>query len=121
MLSPDYDDEDDVEPRWKRWLVWLRGRCLDGVVTRPEAIDPLAVARAVERLERGRWSWAERQKRGYFADTKQRGIRRAGYADTRQCFAWLVGARSAAADGGKAELELDRGCFWRWAVRGVAS
>ena len=120
MLSPDYDDEEDVQPRWERWLLRLRSRRLDGVVTGPESIDPVAVAQAVERLERGRWVRADPKKRGYFR--RPATVRHSQGLDTQilgNAFAWLVGPRSAAADGGRAELQQDRKLLlglWRFEV-----
>lgn len=108
MLSPHYDDDDDVAPRWKRWLVWLRARRLDSVITGPEAINPLAVALAVERLQRGRWVRTGPKKREYLR--RPATARHSQGLDTQilgNAFAWLVGARSAS-DGGQAELEQER-------------
>lgn len=45
-------DEEDGKERWKRWLRWLRGRSLSSIPETVTSIQPLAIARRVEKLER---------------------------------------------------------------------
>ena len=55
MLGPRFDDADTVGPRWRRWQRWLRTRRLAANAANIGSIDPLAIARRVERLQRRRW------------------------------------------------------------------
>jgi transcriptional regulator with XRE-family HTH domain len=54
LLGPRFDDGSVVGPRWSRWLHWLRTRRLEVAAT-IDAIQPLAIAKRVERLVRNRW------------------------------------------------------------------
>jgi hypothetical protein len=110
MLAPGYEDGPDVEARWRRWLQWLRGRRLDRVGIGFSAIDPLAVAGAVERLHRARWSRVDREERRLFR--RPATARHSQGLDTQilgSAFSWLVGQRLPGPDGAKTDLdEQDR-------------
>ena len=55
ILAPRFDEPPSMQLRWNRWLRWLRSRSFTQPNTTSDYIDPLAIARRVERLERRRW------------------------------------------------------------------
>jgi hypothetical protein len=55
ILTPRFDEPPSMQLRWNRWLRWLRSRSFTQPDTTSDHIDPLAIARRVERLERKRW------------------------------------------------------------------
>ncbi|MGY3493923.1 hypothetical protein [Bradyrhizobium sp. USDA 4502] len=90
MLAPRYGDDDRAEIRWIKWRRWLRSRRLSAENGSASIINPLAVAKRVERLEVIRW------QRRYASDgrrfTKEKGRRLTGSLETHflgLVFAWL--------------------------------
>jgi hypothetical protein len=55
MLMPRYGYQADEDVRWARWLTWLRSRRLDGIAATLALIEPVAIAKRLERLETVRW------------------------------------------------------------------
>lgn len=55
VLTPRPDEPQSVQKRWCRWLRWLRSRELTDVGANQSRVNPLAIARRVERLQRRHW------------------------------------------------------------------
>jgi len=55
MVMPRFGYEPDEGARWIRWLNWLRNRRLDGIAATRAQIDPVEIAKRLERLEKVRW------------------------------------------------------------------
>jgi hypothetical protein len=55
ILAPRTSDNATSKSRWLRWRQWLRTRSLSVSATNSGAIDPLAIAKRVERIEILRW------------------------------------------------------------------
>ncbi|MBV8755108.1 MAG: ATP-binding protein [Hyphomicrobiales bacterium] len=55
MLMPRFGYQADEGARWIRWLNWLRNRRLDGVAATRAQIEPVEIAKRLERLEKVRW------------------------------------------------------------------
>jgi hypothetical protein len=120
ILAPRYGDEDDNEPRWQRWMYWLRTRRISGIPTTIADIDPLGIARRVEWFERRRW-----QQR-YARDGHPRDInpdrRMSGGLDTHfleKAFGWLFAEGHGLPD--LEEQAVLLGAFWSheaWCLRG---
>jgi hypothetical protein len=55
MLTPRYGYQADEGARWMRWLKWLRSRRLDGIAATSARIQPVEIAKGLERLEKIRW------------------------------------------------------------------
>ncbi|MGW1424650.1 hypothetical protein ACWAT4_31520 [Bradyrhizobium manausense] len=90
MLAPRYGDDERAGIRWKKWRRRLRTQRLSGGDASASIIDPLAVARRVERLEVIRW------RRRYASDgrhfVKEEGRRLTGSLETHflgLMFGWL--------------------------------
>ena len=91
MLRPvGYRDDESHQLRWQRWCRWLRTRSLVAGKMTVAAINPLAIAERVERLE-----FKQRQRRDAkdgIRFTKEPGRRLSGSLDThflQNAFAWL--------------------------------
>jgi hypothetical protein len=114
MLRPHYEDDDSVEIRWQRWCRWFRTRALLAGNATAAAINPLAVAKRVERLEVKRWQQLYAKDGRRF--TKEPGRRLSGSLDThflQNAFAWLF--RSEGQVISENELETNRqlvSAFW---------
>jgi hypothetical protein len=115
MLAPRFGDNDSERVLWQRWRRWLRSRSLSVGNATAERIDPLGVAKRVERFEYNRWQ--RRSARDGRRFTKEPGRRLSGSLDTHfmhRAFAWLfvAGAARTIAAG---ELETHRrlvSAFW---------
>jgi hypothetical protein len=115
MLASRFGDDDSEGVLWQRWRRWLRSRSLSVGNTTAERIDPLDVAKRVERFEYNRWQ--RRSARDGRRFTKDPGRRLSGSLDTHflhRVFAWLfvAGAARTIAAG---ELETHRrlvSAFW---------
>jgi hypothetical protein len=95
MLTPRYGDEEGDELRWQRWSRWLRTRSLSVGGATAASIDPLAIAKRVERLEVARWERSYAREGRPF--TKEPGRRLSGSLEThflQRAFAWLFGNRA---------------------------
>jgi hypothetical protein len=55
MLTPRFGYQADEGARWIRWLNWLRNRRLDGIAAMRAQIEPVEIAKRLERLEKVRW------------------------------------------------------------------
>jgi hypothetical protein len=55
VLAPRFNQDDSIATCWPRWSRWLRTRRLNQPGTTVHSIDPLAIAKRIERLERDRW------------------------------------------------------------------
>jgi hypothetical protein len=55
MLMPRFSYEPDEGTRWIGWLRWLRNRRLDGIAATRAQIDPVEIAKRLERVEKLRW------------------------------------------------------------------
>jgi hypothetical protein len=55
MLMPRFGHQADEDARWARWLNWLRNRRLDGIAATSALIEPVAIAKRLERLEKVQW------------------------------------------------------------------
>lgn len=60
MLAPRHGDDERAGIRWRKWRRWLRSQRLSDGNATASIIDPLAIARRIERLEVIRWRrrWA---------------------------------------------------------------
>jgi hypothetical protein len=122
ILAPGYGDEEDIEPLWQRWLRWLRTRRISGTTATIKRIDPLGIAKRVEKFERRRW-----QQR-YARDGRRERIkpdrRMSGGLDTHfleKAFGWLVAEGAGLPDPDEQAMLL--GAFWSheaWCLRGSA-
>jgi hypothetical protein len=125
VLAPGYGDDDSDESRWHRWCRWVRTRDLSANAS-AVSIQPLALAKRVERLEVQRW------RRRYAKDgrdfTYEPERRMSGGVDThflRGAFMWLFRGQSGRAI---PEEELDThyqivAAFWEhqaWWLSGSA-
>ncbi|MEX0814714.1 MAG: hypothetical protein WD014_03470, partial [Dongiaceae bacterium] len=91
ILAPGFDDSTSIETRWVRWLRWLRARSVEHEDTSAESINPLAIARRVERLQRARWRRDYARSKGRFRRSPEE--RRSSGLDTYllgHIFAWLT-------------------------------
>ena len=64
MLMPRYGHNEDEAARWTRWLSWLRARRLNGTGANLAQIDPVIIAKRLERLERVQWRREFKRKDG---------------------------------------------------------
>jgi hypothetical protein len=91
ILTPRYGDDELAQPRWRRWVAWLRKRRLSGVSAGPGDIDPLNIAQRVERFERSRWE--QRYAKEGWGQKIRPGQRCTGGLDThflQGMFNWLL-------------------------------
>jgi hypothetical protein len=92
MLAPRHGDDDDAaRQRWRRWVAWLRNWRLTDASVIAADIDPLGVARRVEKFERRRWE--ERYAREGWRRSLPAGRRYSGGLDThflQNVFFWLL-------------------------------
>jgi hypothetical protein len=115
MLAPRYGDEEGEEVRWQRRCRWLRTRSLSAGSTTAASINPLAVAKRIERLEFERWQ--RRYARDGSRFTKESGRRLSGSLETQflqNAFGWLFRNQAGRAIPDK-ELETHRqlvAAFW---------
>ncbi|WP_316171763.1 hypothetical protein [Bradyrhizobium sp. SZCCHNRI1058] len=90
MLAPRYDDDERAEIRWKKWRRWLRSRRLSDTHATASIINPLAIARRVERLEV--ILWQRRYENDGRRFVKGKGRRLSGSLETHflgLMFGWL--------------------------------
>ena len=117
VLRPGPVDEALPQERWNRWLGWLRTRRLDVGAAAAESIDPLAIARRVERLERDRWRRRSAEEGRCIDDKEKRGY--SGGLDTHfldAAFSWLLGTGAVIASD-RAEAVQNKNlvsAFWRY-------
>jgi hypothetical protein len=122
ILAPGYGDEEDIEALWQRWLRWLRTRRISGTTATNKRIDPLGIAKRVEKFERRRW------QRRYARDGRRDRIkpdrRMSGGLDMhflQKAFGWLVAEGASLLDPDEQATLL--GAFWSheaWCLRGSA-
>jgi hypothetical protein len=55
MLTPHFGYQAEEGARWIRWLNWVRNRCIDGIAATRAQIEPVEIAKRLERLEKSRW------------------------------------------------------------------
>jgi hypothetical protein len=122
ILAPGYGDEDDIEPRWQRWLRWLRTRRISGTPATIKSIDPLGIAKRVEKFERRRWQ--QRYARDGRRDRIKPDRRMSGGLDTHflgKAFGWLFTEGAGLPD--VVEQGTLLSAFWSheaWCLRGSA-
>ena len=90
MLMPHFGYQADEGGRWMRWLNWLRTRRLDGISTRRAQIEPVEIAKRLERLERVRWRREFRRRdvlRGQHPDRRRTAGLNWDFLET--AFGWL--------------------------------
>jgi hypothetical protein len=91
ILAPRFDEPPTMQLCWNRWLRWLRSRSFIQPNATSDCIDPLAIARRVERLERRRWIREYARKDSLFGRSPEG--RRSSGLDTHllECiFGWLL-------------------------------
>jgi hypothetical protein len=91
ILAPRFDEPPSMQLRWNRWLRWLRSRSFTQSDITSDYIDPLAIARRVERLERRRWTREYARKGGRLSISPE--DRRSSGLDTHlleRIFGWLL-------------------------------
>ena len=89
VLTPRSDEPQSIQKMWGRWLGWLRNRKLTTTSTLAR-VDPLAIARRVERLQRRRWVREFKRERARFGGDPS--SRRSFGLDThllKAMFTWL--------------------------------
>jgi hypothetical protein len=114
MLAPRFGDDDSDGVRWQRWRLWLRTRSLSAGNASADRIDPLGVAKRVERFELN--AWRRRSARDGRRFTEEPGRRLSSSLETHvlhHAFAWLFlsGPARAAADELKTHRQLVS-AFW---------
>lgn len=123
VLAPGHGDDESIRIRWERWLAWLRKRRLSGVSTDIPAIDPLGIAKRVERFELRRWTqrYAKDKWRPDFPPDR----RFSGGLDThflQRMFFWLVSPEAVPASPAEAaESAVLVSAFWAheaWCISG---
>ena len=90
MLTPRFGFQVEEGVRWTRWLNWLRSRRLDGIDVTRTQIEPLEIAKRLERLEKVRWR-REFKRRDPFRGPPPDERRTAGldWDFLETAFAWL--------------------------------
>jgi hypothetical protein len=91
ILAPRFDESPSMQLRWNRWLRWLRSRNFIQPNATSDCIDPLAIARRVERLERRRWIREYARKDSLFGRSPEG--RRSSGLDTHlleRIFGWVL-------------------------------
>jgi len=89
VLAPRSDEPEVLKQLWTRWLQWLRRRdlCDQGAT---HAIDPLSLARRVERLQRRRWTREfARARKGFGGDPRRRRSAGLDRHFLLRTYAWL--------------------------------
>lgn len=117
LLHPGAGDDDAAERRWRRWRRWLVTRSLTDAAATSKLIQPLAVAKRVERFEIERW---RRRRAEYGDEFKHRPGRRlwggmSTYA-LKISFGWLLdhdATRRSPASEFEMRKELVQ-AFWAW-------
>jgi hypothetical protein len=91
MLTPRYGYQTDEGARWMRWLKWLGSCRLDGIAANPTLIEPVEVAKRLERLEKVRWR-REFQRVGVLRGPRPDERRTAGldWDFLEAAFSWLL-------------------------------
>ncbi|MDZ4255891.1 MAG: hypothetical protein U1A72_25270 [Sulfuritalea sp.] len=90
VLTPRSDEPQRIQQLWARWLRWLRSRKLTETDANSSRINPMAIARRVERLQRRRWAREFAHKRGRFG--RDPSERQSAGLDThllKAVFGWL--------------------------------
>jgi hypothetical protein len=90
LRPPGYRDDESDQLRWQRWCRWLRTRSLAAGKMTVAAINPLAIAERVERLELKQWQ--RRYAKDGIRFTKERRRPMSVSLDThflQNAFAWL--------------------------------
>jgi hypothetical protein len=91
ILAPRYGDGDEIVTRWQRWFRWLRTRRLSETPAAIGQIEPLGIAKRVEKFERRRWR--QRYARDGYSDDATPDRRLSGGLATHfleNAFAWLL-------------------------------
>ena len=90
ILVPRLDEPQELHKLWRRWLKWLRARKLMTTDRTIAHVNPLSVARRVERLQRRRWIREFNQEDGRFGiDPSERRSLGLDTDFLTATFAWL--------------------------------
>ena len=90
ILSPRRDQPQELHKLWERWLKWLRARQLMTTDTTSAHINPLSIARRVDRLQRRRWIREFNQEGGRFGlDPSERRSLGLDIDFLKATFTWL--------------------------------
>lgn len=98
VLTPHSDEPQSIQKSWARWLRWLRSRKFTEADASPSRINPLAIARRIERLQRRRWVREYTGERNGFGIDPSK--RRSTGLDThllKSMFGWLFHTPSGTA------------------------
>lgn len=120
ILAPRYGEGEEIERRWQRWLRWLRTWRLSETAAAIDQIDPLGIAKRVEKFERERWRQRYAGRRGDLSPDR----RISGGLDKnllQNVFFWLCAEGGGLADAAEQRALVE--AFWSfeaWCLTGSA-
>jgi len=114
-LGPNIDDPPYLDGLWNRWLRWLRRCRLDVAGLDVGVINPLEIAKRVERLHKDRWAREHRRKSAFRRPPAHRYSHGLDTHPLADAFVWLLNGTYADEEAEQARrIALELWAFEVW-------